>query len=106
MTIGELSPCSYCRKATQHATLAQYGARCFDCWEAFKLQAMPEQPKLLMTHAEKIAALQKLRTVANSQASRQWAHVLAHDEAHGRPLTLAQRQMWRRGLGVEDFAVQ
>jgi len=31
----QLLPCMICRKPTQPATLTNYGARCFRCYEAY-----------------------------------------------------------------------
>ncbi len=34
-------PCSKCRRPTQRATLANYGAQCFACYEAYCQEAQP-----------------------------------------------------------------
>ncbi len=56
-----------------------------------------------LTHAEKLAALQKLRAVQAGQVGerqpRAWAHELRAREEAGEPLTPAQRDAWRAALG-------
>lgn len=80
------SPCRWCGGDTLLATLAQYGARCFRCYEASCREAQPK-PRI---------APDKQRYGAKA-----WAWALKAREEAGERLTLAQQSAWRDALRPE-----
>lgn len=79
---GQLQ-CRWCGKQTQRTTLAEYGARCFACFEAY-LRAPSATPAWM---ADK-----------RSDGHRAWAKALQAREKAGDRLTGAQRAMWRAAV--------
>lgn len=77
--LADRMPCSWCRAPTLVATLNQYGARCFECYEAY-CQAPQPSPNV----GDK-----------RTGDPRAWAHALRAREERGDRLTLAQRDMRR-----------
>lgn len=80
---GTLLPCHRCQTLTQRATLAQYGARCYRCYEAYCQEPQPS-PRFMGD--------KKL-------GDKDWAVALKAREESGERLTLAQKIMWREALG-------
>lgn len=78
-------PCTVCGTATLHATLAQYGARCWSCFDAY-CRERPATPTLAFTRP--------------SHGDKAWAHQLRHREQQGEALPALQRRMWRQALHV------
>lgn len=82
--------CLRCRKLTLTETLSQYGARCFECHEAYCRFGQPEGRPL--AREEKVAILDKLRSVTTAQQSgREWAHRLRDRHLAGGSLSRTQR---------------
>jgi len=78
-------PCRWCRMPTLRVTLAQYGARCYPCFEAY---CSEPQPAALL--ADKRLGL------------KAWAWALKAREEHDpKSLTAAARDMWRAALQPE-----
>lgn len=78
----DVLPCAKCGRQTQHATLANYGARCFQCYEDY-LKATPDEVQL----ADK------------SQDPKGWAKLLRKRELMGERIGQVRRSMWRSVLG-------
>lgn len=74
-------PCRWCQKQTLVSTLAEYGARCFACYEAY-CRDVPPVPQM----GDK------------RRGPRAWAYALRARDQRCDPLTLAQRNAWRRAL--------
>jgi hypothetical protein len=83
---GERLPCRWCGTPTLRATLAQYGARCFGCYEVF-CQA-PQPP---------------FRFVGDKREGPQaWAWALkAAEERDPSSVSRSQRAAWRSALASE-----
>lgn len=80
---GSRLPCHLCGEPTLHATLTQYGARCYPCYERW------------------CAEPQTGPNVGDRRATGPlaWAHALKTREEAGERLTLSQKVMWREALG-------
>jgi len=83
------TPCLWCKSLTLVETLNQYGARCFNCYEAYCREPQPA-PSVM---ADK-----------RHGDPKAWAEALKQREEAGERLTLAQRDMWRAALGKNKFA--
>jgi hypothetical protein len=87
--------CRWCNKLTLVETLNQYGARCFECYEAY----CHEVPggSVPTTRSEKFALLGQIRQVIAqpTRDPKQWAYDLQQRELRGDRLTPAQRDAWR-----------
>ncbi len=80
-------PCRWCGESTLRTMLAQYGARCFRCFEAYCAEAQLA-PVFLANPAV--------------DGSKAWAWALKAREEHDpRSMTEAQRAMWRAALQVD-----
>jgi hypothetical protein len=76
------APCQRCYTLTDRKQLAQYGARCFRCYEAFCREPQPR------------------RDVGDKRVDpRNWAHALKRHEDAREPLSPCQRAMWRYAFG-------
>lgn len=76
-------PCSNpnCGTATPRATLAQYGARCFPCYEAYRREPQP-----------------RIYVGDKREDPKSWAYALKAREEAGERLSPPQRDMWRQAL--------
>jgi hypothetical protein len=77
---GRYLPCAVCRTQTQAATLSQYGARCFSCWETYRTGPLPKTPDV----GDK-----------KNSGPRDWIRALRRRDEAGERLTPAQRGAWR-----------
>lgn len=78
-------PCTFCGKATLIATLANYGARCNACYEAFCREPQP--------HVD----------VGDKRLDpRSWAHALKRRHEAGERLTPPQIAMYRAALSSQQ----
>lgn len=75
-------PCAWCKEPTLVATLTQYGARCFRCYEA---SCRTQQPSPAIGDKRK-------------GGPKAWAHSLKAREQAGERLTPAQQAAWRDAL--------
>lgn len=77
-------PCRLCGMLTQRAMLAQYGARCLNCYELWRGESQPSP------------------YVGDKRVDgpKAWAHALKAREQAGERLSIAQRTMWREALGL------
>lgn len=78
--------CRWCHKPTLVATLMQYGARCFQCYEAY----CNEVPRAISAADKRV------------DGPRGWAHALRARELSGERLTPAARAMWRAAIKLTD----
>ena len=85
-TEGRL-PCRWCQKQTLVSTLAEYGARCFACYEAY-CRDVPRAPQ----------------TGDKRRGPRAWAYALRDREQAGERLTIAQRAAYRDALASRGMA--
>lgn len=78
-------PCRWCHTPTLRTMLAQYGARCLQCYEAYCREP------------------QRSPNVGNKRdhGPKAWAHALRAREAAGERLSVAQRDMWCAALQGE-----
>lgn len=90
--------CCTCRRLTDGTELAEFGARCGACYEAY-CRAAPSGP-IPRNTAEKRAILERLRAVMAQQSKdpKNWAYRLRDREARGDRLTPFQREAWRNAL--------
>ncbi len=79
-------PCKWCSKTTIKETLANYGARCYECYERYVTESTPPGP---LVEKEKYGE------------HRAWAYALRTRETVGASLSGAQKAMWRAVLGDE-----
>lgn len=79
-------PCRWCDAPTSIATLNQYGARCFGCYESY-CRNVPEATPYM---ADK-----------RKGEPKAWAHSLKAREESGERLSPTQRQMWRAAFGPQ-----
>lgn len=73
-------PCSRCATPTLRSTLTQYGARCFECYEA-----STREPRTFPD-------------VGSKDDPRSWARALKQRHENGERLTPAQIKAYRRAL--------
>lgn len=78
-------PCRWCETPTSIAALAQYGGRCWRCYDGWTRK--PQQPAV--------------HEIANRVAGgpRAWAEHLRMREQRGERLSPFQRAAWREALG-------
>lgn len=77
-------PCAWCRRLTLRTMLAQYGARCLQCYDAYITASNP-QPEWMRPIPANVRMV----------APKAWAGVLQKREESGERLSKAQRDMWR-----------
>src|SRR5512146_2386823 len=81
--------CKWCGTPTLWGTLAQYGARCLDCYERYVRESHPWP------------------AVGDKNIGpKAWAHALKEREQSGERLTGAQRDAWRGALKTEQPEVE
>lgn len=100
-------PCVDCRSPTLLATLAQYGARCAPCYDAYCRSGPSgsgEQMRAL-TRDDKLAILQRLRQTTRMMASgnvadpKAWARRIVERHNEGEAVSHASLVMAREALG-------
>lgn len=77
-------PCHRCAEQTHVATLTQYGAMCFGCYEAYCREPQPN-PEFMGD---------------KRNGPHDWAEALRKREESGEHLTLFQKTCWREALGL------
>ncbi len=78
-------PCQMCSKTTNKETLANYGTRCYECYERYVVEKVPDGPAV---HKDRYGE------------HRAWAHALKARD--GIKLSGAQKAMWRAVLGAGE----
>lgn len=95
-------PCRWCRKETLSAILAQYGARCSECYDRYCSEGFAPPPLGRLTRQDKLGIMRRLRAVladiSGNRSPRGWAYALKAREDAGEQLSPAQRAMWRGAL--------
>lgn len=77
--------CGFCGKRTRVATLNAYGARCFQCYEAYC-----SAPQLYTDSGNK------------NDSPKAWAYALKRREESGEKLSSVHQMMWRSALGAQS----
>ena len=92
--------CMHCGTPTDKATLSMLGGRCNRCFDAYVTQG--RKPGPMPSREKRIEALQRMRICASplKQGGKVWASLLREREDAGEPLSPAQKDAWRRALGV------
>jgi hypothetical protein len=96
-------PCRWCQASTPVADLAEYGARCRRCYDAYCAEANPRNRRNVgpLTLAEKRAVISAIANVGKGvpRGPKDWAHRLRERELAGEQLSILQRKCWREALG-------
>ena len=93
--------CRRCGNTAERETLSSYGGLCGGCYTDYVTGGRPIPP--LPSPENRREILQRLRLVLdrrNQQDPREWARRLQRREEAGEPLSLFQRDAWRRALRV------
>ena len=92
--------CSFCGKQTLKSTLSEYGARCFECFEAYCRNG---DPPVRLTDEDKAEVMRKLLVLASNFGRpadpKAWAYALRDREQSGERLSRVQRDSWRKAIG-------
>lgn len=97
------APCRKCYGSTPLAMLAQYGAFCHTCFEAYCREGF--KPPERMTQEKRRAIGTRLKAIYAEKAfTKDWAAKLREREGGGEHLTPAQKLAWRGVIGDQSEA--
>ena len=101
----KFAPCLFCGCAEEREKLSLFGARCEECYRSYVRGDRKYGPPMTLEQRQSVVARVKALAARGPEPGRGWAYALKAREEAGEPLSIAQKDAWRRALREERESV-